>query len=65
MTDSLTEHLAAAVRDARASRGLSVNALARTSGVSRAMISKVEQGEAQPTAALLARLSAALGSDPQ
>jgi transcriptional regulator with XRE-family HTH domain len=29
--------------------------------VSRAMISKVERGEVQPTAALLAKLSAALG----
>ena len=61
MNDSLTEHLAATLRATRAARGLSVNALARISGVSRAMISKVELGEAQPTAALLARLSAALG----
>lgn len=39
---------------------MSVNALADRSGVSRAMIGKIERGEAQPTAALLAKLSAAL-----
>jgi transcriptional regulator with XRE-family HTH domain len=40
---------------------MSVNALADRSGVSRAMIGKIERGDAQPTAALLGRLSAALG----
>ena len=34
--------------------------LAETSGVSRAMISKIERGESSPTAVLLGRLSAAL-----
>jgi len=61
VTGSLSDRLAAAVRGARSAGGLSVNALAETSGVSRTMISKVERGEAQPTAALLARLSGALG----
>jgi transcriptional regulator with XRE-family HTH domain len=61
VTDALTESLAATLRDARAARELSVNALAERSGVSRAMIAKIERGEAQPTAALLGRLSAALG----
>src|SRR3954462_9943032 len=58
---SLTESLAETVRVAREARGLSANALAERSGVSRAMIAKVERAEAQPTAALLGRLSAALG----
>jgi transcriptional regulator with XRE-family HTH domain len=62
MTDRLTARLAATVRDTRSARGLSVAALAELSGVSRAMIGKIERGEAQPTAALLGRLSAALGS---
>jgi transcriptional regulator with XRE-family HTH domain len=53
--------LAATVRRAREARGLSVAALADRSGVSRAMIAKVERDEAQPTAALLGRLSGALG----
>lgn len=40
---------------------MSVAALAEQSGVSRAMIGKIERGEVQPTAALLARLSGTLG----
>src|SRR5919201_2088379 len=61
MVDTLTASLAEMVHSARLARGLSANALAERSGVSRAMIAKVERGEAQPTAALLGRLSAALG----
>jgi transcriptional regulator with XRE-family HTH domain len=49
------------VREAREAQGLSTSALAERSGVSRAMIAKVERAQAQPTAALLWRLSAALG----
>jgi transcriptional regulator with XRE-family HTH domain len=49
------------VSDARQEAGLSVAALAERSGVSRAMIAKIERGEAQPTAVLLGRLSGALG----
>jgi transcriptional regulator with XRE-family HTH domain len=59
--DSLSHSLAATLQDARFARNLSVNALAEMSGVSRAMIGKIERGEAQPTAALLGRLSGALG----
>lgn len=59
--DSLSASLATTVQTARVARGLSVVALADRSGVSRAMIGKIERGEAQPTAALLNRLSAALG----
>jgi transcriptional regulator with XRE-family HTH domain len=57
----LTASIAETVRAAREAEGLSANALAERSGVSRAMIAKVERAEAQPTAALLGRLSAALG----
>lgn len=59
--DRLTASLAATVERARLSRDWSVNALAQASNVSRAMIAKIERGEVQPTAALLARLSGALG----
>lgn len=59
--DVLSVSLARAVQAARLDRGLSASALAERSGVSRAMIGKIERGRAQPTAALLARLSAALG----
>lgn len=60
-TDPLTDSLARTLRTAREAQGLSVSALAEGSGVSRAMIGKVERGEAQPTAVLLGRLSGALG----
>jgi transcriptional regulator with XRE-family HTH domain len=57
----LSVSLAATLQAARVARELSVNALAERSGVSRAMIGKIERGEAQPTAVLLGRLSGALG----
>ncbi len=61
MLDQLSASLAATVQAARVAQDLSVNALAERSGVSRAMIGKIERGEAQPTAVLLGRLSGALG----
>jgi transcriptional regulator with XRE-family HTH domain len=61
VSTDLTASIAGTVRAAREAQGLSANALAERSGVSRAMIAKVERAEAQPTAALLGRLSAALG----
>lgn len=59
--DDLSGSLAATLTAARSARGLTVAGFADLSGVSRAMISKIERGEAQPTAALLGKLSAALG----
>jgi transcriptional regulator with XRE-family HTH domain len=53
--------LAARLRQERQERGWSIAQLAERSAVSRAMISKVERGEASPTAALLGRLSGAFG----
>jgi len=61
VSDTLTASLAVTLQEARRSRGLTVSALADAAGVSRAMIAKVERGEAQPTAVLLARLAGALG----
>jgi transcriptional regulator with XRE-family HTH domain len=61
MPDPLSASLAATLHAARLARGLTAGALAARSGVSRAMIGKIERGEAQPTAALLGRLSGALG----
>jgi transcriptional regulator with XRE-family HTH domain len=61
VTDALTTAIATTLQTARQARGLSGGALAERSGVSRAMISKIERGEAQPTAVLLSRLAAALG----
>jgi transcriptional regulator with XRE-family HTH domain len=45
----------------REARSWTLVDLAGRSGVSRAMISKIERGEASPTAVLLGRLSAAFG----
>jgi transcriptional regulator with XRE-family HTH domain len=56
----LSARLALVVRRAREGRGLSTSALAERSGVSRAMITRIEQGAVSPTAALLSRLSGAL-----
>ena len=53
--------LAARLKHERAQRSWTLAELADRSGVSRAMISKVERGEASPTAALLGRLSGAYG----
>lgn len=49
------------LRTLRVQQGMTLEQLARQSGVSRAMISRIERGETSPTAVLLARLAAALG----
>ena len=56
-----TPRLAARIRRERKARGWSLGELAEQSSVSKAMISKIERGEASPTAALLGRLSGAFG----
>jgi transcriptional regulator with XRE-family HTH domain len=48
------------LRGERRARGWPIERLAVASGVSRAMISKVERGESSPTAVVLGKLSAAL-----
>ena len=48
------------LRGERRARGWPIERLATASGVSRAMISKIERGESSPTAVLLGKLSAAL-----
>ena len=59
--DSLDTRIGARIRIERENRGWSLTDLARRSGVSRAMINKVERGEASPTASLLGRLAGAFG----
>ena len=61
IVDDLDARLGARVKLERAARGWSLTDLAQRSGVSRAMINKVERGEASPTASLLGRLSGAFG----
>ena len=53
--------LGARVRDLRKDRGLTLEELAGVSGVSRAMISKLERGEKNPTLVIAARLAEGLG----
>lgn len=57
----LNGRIAERVRELRAAHGLSLEALAARTGVSRSMISLVERGESSPTAVLLERLAAGLG----
>lgn len=59
--DPLGDLLAARIRRERDARGWSIAELAAASGVSRAMISRIERAEASPTATLLGRLSGAFG----
>ncbi|MGE0422143.1 MAG: helix-turn-helix domain-containing protein [Reyranellaceae bacterium] len=58
---NLDRRIGARVRDLRAARGLTLEALAERSGVSRSMISVIERGESSSTAALLEKLAGGLG----
>ncbi|AVG76647.1 XRE family transcriptional regulator [Pantoea ananatis] len=57
--DDLNVRIGLKVKFERERRGWSLTDLAENSGVSRAMIHKIERGESSPTATLLARLSGA------
>ena len=57
----LNERIAERVRELRAAHGLSLDALAARSGVSRSMLSLVERAESSPTAVLLEKIAAGLG----
>lgn len=59
--EPLDLRIATRISAARAAANLTLDDLAAQSGVSRAMISKIERGEASPTASLLAKLANALG----
>src|SRR5262245_29940869 len=61
IANDIDRRLAERIRAEREARGWSLEELAARSAVSRAMISKIERGESSPTAALLGRLSGALG----
>ena len=56
----LNDRIAQRVRDLRAVRGLSLDALATLCGVSRSMISLIERAESSPTAVVLERLATGL-----
>lgn len=57
----LNERIAERVRELRAAHGISLDALAARSGVSRSMLSLVERAESSPTAVLLEKIAAGLG----
>jgi transcriptional regulator with XRE-family HTH domain len=57
----LNQRIAQRARDLRAERGLSLDALAAGSGVSRSMISLIERAQCSPTAVLLEKLATGLG----
>jgi transcriptional regulator with XRE-family HTH domain len=59
--NDVNQRIAERVRELRAAQGLSLDALAAKSGVSRSMISLIERGESSPTAVVLERLSVGLG----
>ena len=57
------DRLAASLRGARKARGLSLDAVAKLSGVSRSMVSQIERAESSPTVATLWNLTQALQVD--
>ena len=61
VASDLNQRIAERVRELRAGQGLSLEALASKSGVSRSMISVIERGESSPTAVVLEKLAAGLG----
>jgi transcriptional regulator with XRE-family HTH domain len=58
---NVDQRIAARVRELRAEHGLSLDALAMKSRVSRSMISGIERSQKSPTAVVLDKLAAALG----
>lgn len=61
MEPELEQAIGIRIRTLRQEKALTLDDLAAASGVSRAMISRIERAEASPTASLLARICAALG----
>ncbi|MBY0239817.1 MAG: XRE family transcriptional regulator [Burkholderiaceae bacterium] len=59
--ESIHDRIARRVRDLRAARGMSLDALATQCGVSRSMLSLIERGESSPTAVVLEKLAGGLG----
>ncbi|MEK1932464.1 MAG: helix-turn-helix domain-containing protein [Pararhizobium sp.] len=61
-SDTLETDIGERMKTLRLAQTMTLDDLAGRSGVSRAMISRIERGEASPTAQLLARLCSALGT---
>lgn len=61
--DAILSLLPSRLKQARQSQGLSLEAVAKLSGVSRSMVSQIERGESSPTIATLWNLTRALQVD--
>ena len=61
--DDILKRLPTRLREARQAQGLSLDAVAKLSGVSRSMVSQIERGDSSPTVATLWNLTRALGVD--
>ncbi len=61
--DQILNRLPARLKEARQRQGLSLDAVAKLSGVSRSMVSQIERGESSPTVATLWNLTRALQVD--
>ncbi|HEV2394143.1 MAG TPA: XRE family transcriptional regulator [Verrucomicrobiae bacterium] len=59
--DAITRHLGSRVKQLRAARGWSLEALANASGVSRSMLSQIEREQANPTLAVTLRIARSFG----
>ena len=62
-TDDILNRLPARLKEARRAKGLSLEAVANLSGVSRSMVSQIERGESSPTISTLWNLTRALQAD--
>jgi transcriptional regulator with XRE-family HTH domain len=63
LTDAISSHVAAVLKEEREKRDLSLKVLARKAGVSRQTISYVEQEVQSPSLDTLLRITSALGVD--
>ncbi|WP_146584707.1 helix-turn-helix domain-containing protein [Puniceibacterium confluentis] len=61
--EDILSRLPTRLRDARRAQGLSLDAVAKVSGVSRSMVSQIERGTSSPTIATLWNLTRALQVD--
>jgi transcriptional regulator with XRE-family HTH domain len=61
--EDILTRLPARLKEARGAQGLSLDAVAKLSGVSRSMVSQIERGESSPTIATLWNLTRALQVD--
>lgn len=62
-SDDILTRLPARLKEARRAQGLSLEAVANLSGVSRSMVSQIERGESSPTISTLWNLTRALQID--